>query len=91
MGVSIGLNKAEVKSLDAIEGKIKSKIYPKLKNTANIYNHMTGKEVINENYGAQAKGTYNVSFDASNLEAGNYFYSLIANGQRLTKRMVVTK
>lgn len=52
---------------------------------------MTGKEVMNQNFGAQAKGTYNVSLDASELNAGNYFYSLVANGQRLTKRMVVTK
>ena len=52
---------------------------------------MTGKEVMNQNFGAQAQGTYNVSFDASNLNAGNYFYSVVANGHRLTKRMVVTK
>lgn len=52
---------------------------------------MTGKKVHNVNYGSQAKGSYNVVIDASAFTSGNYFYSLLANGQRLTKRMVVTK
>jgi hypothetical protein len=52
---------------------------------------MTGKHVHDVNYGNQTKGSYNVTIDASNFTAGNYFYTLFANGQRLTKRMVVTK
>ena len=52
---------------------------------------VTGKEIYNVNYGAQAKGSYNVTLDASEFTTGNYFYSLIANGNRLTKRFVVTK
>ena len=39
----------------------------------------------------KTKGSYKINLDASNLNAGNYFYSLIADGNRLTKRMVITK
>ena len=52
---------------------------------------MTGKEVYNQAYGNQTKGSYNVSLDMTNYTSGNYFYSLISNGNRLTKRMVVAK
>ncbi|MCB0401276.1 MAG: T9SS type A sorting domain-containing protein [Flavobacteriales bacterium] len=52
---------------------------------------MTGKEVFTQNFGGQAQGSYNVAIDASEFTAGNYFYSLIADNNRLTKRMVVTK
>lgn len=62
-----------------------------MNNVKLIVYDMTGKEVHNVNYGNQAKGSYNVTIDASDFTSGNYFYSLIANGNRLTKRMVVTK
>ena len=62
-----------------------------MNNVTLIVYDMTGKEVHNVNYGSQSKGSYNVTIDASNFTSGNYFYSLIANGNRLTKRMVVTK
>ena len=52
---------------------------------------MTGKEVYNKNFGSQVKGSYNVSLDASEFTSGNYFYSLISDGNRLTKRMVFVK
>jgi hypothetical protein len=53
---------------------------------------LLGKEVstlVNEK---QAAGTYEVSFDASNLTSGIYFYSLFVDGMRIdTKRMVLIK
>jgi hypothetical protein len=52
---------------------------------------MAGKEVYRAANGSQAKGSYNVSLDVSEYNAGNYFYSLVGNGNRLTKRMVVVK
>ncbi|MBL4594407.1 MAG: T9SS type A sorting domain-containing protein [Flavobacteriales bacterium] len=52
---------------------------------------MTGKEVYNKVYGNQVKGSYKVSLDMSDYTSGNYFYSLIGNGNRFTKRMVVVK
>lgn len=62
-----------------------------MSNVKLIVYDMTGKEVHNVNYGNQTKGSYNVTIDASEFTSGNYFYSLIANGNRLTKRLVVTK
>lgn len=62
-----------------------------MSNVTLVVYDMTGKEVHNVNYGNQAKGSYNVAIDASEFTSGNYFYSLVANGNRLTKRMVVTK
>jgi len=52
---------------------------------------MTGKEVYNSAKGNQVKGSYNVTLDVSNFSAGNYFYTLTGNGNRMTKRMVVIK
>ena len=36
-------------------------------------------------------GNYSVSFDASNLSSGIYFYTLKANGYSLTKKMLLAK
>ena len=52
---------------------------------------MTGKEVFTSAKGNLTKGSYNVKLDVSNYNAGNYFYSLIGDGNRMTKRMVVIK
>lgn len=56
-----------------------------------IYN-LLGKEVaqlVNENKSA---GNYSVTFNASNLSSGLYFYSLYVNGDRIdTKKMTLIK
>ena len=62
-----------------------------MNNVKLIVYDLTGKEILREEYGNQAAGLYNVNLDVSELNAGNYFYSLIGNGSRLTKRMVVVK
>lgn len=41
--------------------------------------------------GTKLSGNYSVSFDASDLPSGVYFYTLIADGFRDTKRMVLIK
>lgn len=45
-------------------------------------------ELVNE---IKEKGNYNISFDASNLSSGIYFYTLKANGNSLTKKMLLAK
>jgi hypothetical protein len=58
--------------------------------TLKIYN-LLGQEVstlVNTN---QKAGTYNVSFDASKLSSGIYFYSLKADGFTNTKKMMLVK
>ncbi|HEY9084140.1 MAG TPA: T9SS type A sorting domain-containing protein [Vicingaceae bacterium] len=52
---------------------------------------LAGKEVLNINKGTLAAGLYNETVDATNLEAGIYFYSIIANGTRFTKKLTISK
>ena len=58
--------------------------------TLKVYNTI-GKEVetlISEEMGA---GVYEVTFDASKLNSGMYFYRLNSNGFSETKRMMLVK
>ena len=55
-----------------------------------VYNLM-GRKVETLVDSKQAKGEYNVKFNAEGLPAGVYFYQLRANGKVETKRMVVYK
>lgn len=73
------------------ETKISYNLNEDMDNVKLIVLDMTGKEVYNEKFGSQAKGSYSVTLDASEFTSGNYFYSLISNGNRITKRMVITK
>jgi len=53
---------------------------------------LTGKEIRKIEKGIKDKGTYNVDFVNSNLNAGIYFYSLILDGKKSdTKKMVITR
>jgi len=48
-----------------------------------------GKAVVEQAMGAQQAGNYTVSFDASQLSAGTYFYGIIAGKSNLVKPFVV--
>ncbi|MBP6392463.1 MAG: T9SS type A sorting domain-containing protein [Flavobacteriales bacterium] len=50
---------------------------------------MNGKVVFSKAYGTKSIGTHLLEFDASQLSAGLYSYSLTAGSTRLTRRMVV--
>jgi hypothetical protein len=56
---------------------------------------MTGKEVANLVSSYQNKGNYSVTFNASNLSSGVYFYRLAVNDGTTTTnqvmRMILTK
>lgn len=39
--------------------------------------------------GAKGPGTYFVNMNVSDLSAGNYYYSLLTDGQRLTKKLII--
>jgi hypothetical protein len=52
---------------------------------------ITGKVVYTVNKGELAEGSYTLELNASELAAGVYYYSMIANTQKLTKKMVITE
>lgn len=58
--------------------------------TLKVFN-VLGKEVQTLVEGNQQKGTYNISFDASNLPSGIYFYTLRTNNFVETKKMMLVK
>ena len=50
-----------------------------------------GQEVATLVDGAMSAGSHTVSFDASGLSSGLYFYTLEANGHAQTRKMVLSK
>lgn len=58
--------------------------------TLKVYNGI-GKEVETLSEGFRNAGTYEVSFDASSLSSGVYFYTLTADGVKQTKKFMLLK
>lgn len=58
--------------------------------TVSVYNLM-GQKVAELVNGTKTAGSYNVTWDASSVSSGMYFYQLTAGGQTLTKRMTLIK
>jgi hypothetical protein len=52
---------------------------------------VTGKLVMSFDRGQQNAGNHQVEFDAANLQAGVYFYTLNVNDNKISRRLVVTK
>jgi len=50
---------------------------------------ITGKIIYNTYLGHLNKGVHQVKLEGDNLSPGIYFYSLIFNNQKLTKKMIV--
>jgi len=50
-----------------------------------------GRKVATINKGALAQGDYKEVVDLSNVAAGKYYYSVITNESRLTKKIMVVK
>jgi len=48
-----------------------------------------GRKAVVVNEGEKAAGRHSINIESSKLSAGTYYYSLKANGNRLTKKMVV--
>ena len=55
-----------------------------------IFTDAVGRMIRTFNATEAKPGTYTVDFDSNELKPGIYFYSLIYNGERITKRMMVT-
>lgn len=52
---------------------------------------LLGQEILTIHPGKKYSGTYDVSFDASNLPSGVYFYRLTVDGFSETRKMVLIK
>ncbi|NND77572.1 MAG: T9SS type A sorting domain-containing protein [Flavobacteriales bacterium] len=52
---------------------------------------LTGKVVMNINEGRKAAGRHSIVVSNEDLNSGIYYYSIIIDGDRLTKKMVITK
>jgi hypothetical protein len=52
---------------------------------------VTGKVVMRNELGNKAAGAYIHNINVSELSNGMYYYSIIADGNRLTKRMMIAK
>jgi hypothetical protein len=50
-----------------------------------------GRKAVVINEGEKTAGRHSISIENTKLAAGTYYYSLKVNGNRLTKKMVVTK
>jgi hypothetical protein len=65
-----------------------------LQNNANVTFEMydvTGKKVLSMNEGAQNKGKHTINLTTEKLASGTYYYSLKADNNRITKKLVVAK
>ena len=52
---------------------------------------ITGKKVISTFEGNRNAGTHTIEVNSNELNAGMYFYSIVVNGKRITKKMTITK
>ncbi|MBL8006587.1 MAG: T9SS type A sorting domain-containing protein, partial [Ignavibacteria bacterium] len=58
--------------------------------TLKVYNQ-TGNEISTLTGGYRNAGSYEISFNASELSSGIYFYTLTANGASVSKKMLLIK
>ena len=74
--------------------KDKTEITYVLKENSNIrfvVTDITGKEIYSQNEGIQESGKHNIELDILRFESGVYFYSLITDKQKITKKLIIIK
>lgn len=65
-----------------------------LQNEANVTFEMidvTGKKVVSTIEGNKNPGVYSIELNTAELNSGIYFYSILVNGNKITKKMTITK
>lgn len=65
-----------------------------IQNNANVTFEMydvMGRKVLSINEGAQNKGKHNINLTTEKLASGTYYYSLKADSNRITKKLVIAK
>jgi hypothetical protein len=58
-------------------------------NVSLVVTSLTGQQVSNVNYGLMGAGTQTITFDASKLTSGVYFFTLTTGDQKATGKMVI--
>jgi hypothetical protein len=58
-------------------------------NVSLVVNSLTGQQVSNVNYGVMGAGVQTITFDASNLTSGVYFFTLTTGDQKATGKMII--
>ncbi|MCE1189789.1 MAG: T9SS type A sorting domain-containing protein [Ignavibacteria bacterium] len=56
-----------------------------------VVSNIVGQEITTLVHGIQSAGSHSVSFNAKNLPSGLYYYTLQANGQRITRKMMLVR
>ena len=51
--------------------------------------NLTGQKVLSQNYGYRPTGQHTLSLNAEQLPTGVYFYTVEANSQKVTRKMIV--
>ena len=65
-----------------------------LQNNANVTFEMydvLGKKILSLNEGAQNQGKHSINLTTEKIASGTYYYSLKADNNRITKKLVVAK
>lgn len=96
---SVGIS--EIEKTNAILGnaypnpfKDVTRIRYTLANNSNVQfevTDITGKVVMQMNEGSKSAGTYNIDLAADNFNSGVYYYSIITDTEKVTKKMIVVE
>ncbi|MCK4569807.1 MAG: T9SS type A sorting domain-containing protein [Bacteroidales bacterium] len=96
--LGIGDNPQEISTIDFISQnhpnpavhKTDVNIHLMFSSSLSVHVHnMIGQKVMEIDRGYLAPGVYTVSMDVSSLQDGVYFYTVIAGGESMTKKMIV--
>ena len=52
---------------------------------------ITGNKVVSVNEGKKAAGKYSIELSGNSLQSGVYFYTLVVDGAKITRKMTVIK
>ncbi len=62
------------------------------KNTIDfVVEDITGKQVALMNLGSQNAGNYQIVLNAAEYNAGIYFYSIVVNGEKVTRKLIINQ
>ena len=69
-----------------------TKINYEIQNNSNVFMEIydaSGKMIINADEGNKTAGYHYIMLDSTKLPRGTYYYTLVANGKRFSKKMIV--